>query len=365
MKKLRIAQFIDTHSIGGAETMMLRLSLALINSGNNVIILHFGNPHIEEFCALNNIESSVVPHKKYYKSIKTIYLFSLLFSRHIKKLDIDIIHTHLYGPATGVSLGAFIYNIPHIATIHDVYTVKERAGRGINLMLTQFFGTSLITVSKDMQHFYEKHIPFSKDINCIYNGFNLTKSPDKNFDFIDKNALTLITVGRIIPLKRQIHQLKVLANYIRDNNIQMIFVGDGEDLMKLNNTIIELSLTDKVIALGERDDVEELLAASDVFILSSESEGLSCSIIEAMSSGLACVVSNVGGNKELIQHGVNGYIFELDDDDSLINQVDLMYKNKSQRINMGKSGKNIADKIFSIENMQAQYITAYNKLLKI
>ena len=73
MKKLRIAQFIDTHSIGGAETMMLRLSLALNNAGNDVIILHFGNPHIEEFCALNNIESSVVPHRKYYKSIKTIY----------------------------------------------------------------------------------------------------------------------------------------------------------------------------------------------------------------------------------------------------------------------------------------------------
>jgi len=363
---VKIAQFIDTFNLGGAETMLIRLSLELNKAGHQVIVFHFGNDFIEEVCKKNNIEQVIIPFKDLYQSILTVHLFSFRFAKFLKQHKIELLHNHLYGPITGTFIGSFFYRIPTLGTLHDVYLVQERKGRGLLLRLTQLLGTKLISVSKAMQTFYEGYIPLNKKITTIYNGIeqeeSQTKADDPLAEFItekNENSVRIVTVGRVIPLKQQHQQLIALAPVLKKHNAKLFFVGDGSELEKLQKTIKELSLSKHVFLLGERNDVKAILEKSDIFCLCSESEGLSCSIIEAMSAGLPCVVSDVGGNSELIKDDINGFLYPFGEQEKLKSQIERLVLDKKQRETFGTTSKKIALKDFSSHTMCVNYINSY------
>ena len=86
---------------------------------------------------------------------------------------------------------------------------------------------------------------------------------------------------------------------------------------ELESLIKQLGVVDSVELLGRRDDIPELMNAYDVFVLPSFREGLSNTILEAMSTGLPAVVSNVGGSPEIVVEGKTGHLFEVDDTDKM------------------------------------------------
>lgn len=364
---MKIGQFIDTDNIGGAETMLARLSISLSKQGHEVVVFHFGNEYLEEICKKHNIKNVIIPFHKLYKSIVTVVFFSLKFAQLLKQHNIDILHSHLYGPITGAFLGTFLFRIPHIGTLHDVYMVQERAGRGLLLRLAQFTKVKLISVSNDMRSFYQNYIPFCKTVNTIYNGYDREQEMLPTDDFLaqlkNDNDTIIVTVGRLIPLKRQIHQVSELSSILKGNNTKLLIVGNGPDYQSLKNLIQEKGLNDKVLLLGERNDVQSILDIADIFILASESEGLSCSIIEAMSAGLPCIVSNVGGNRELIINNKNGYLFQLYDQDQFREAVMRLINDADKRKKMGRESKEIVLHKFSMEIMTQNYIQAYFNVL--
>ena len=95
-------------------------------------------------------------------------------------------------------------------------------------------------------------------------------------------------------------------------NIKVTFVGDGPDFYKAKLVADELRLGESVVFLGARTDVAELLPKFDVFLLLSNWEGFPISIIEAMRAGLPVIASDVGGVKEAVIDGVNGYLLKHD-----------------------------------------------------
>jgi len=360
---MKIAQFIDSDDIGGAESMLISLSRELISQGHEIIVFHLGNQYIDEACQKYNLTQVNIPYKKLYSSIITIFLFSILFSRLLRNHKIDILHSHLYGSITGAFLGAYIYRIPHIGTLHDLYMVQERIGRGLMLRIAQFANTQLIAVSNDMQSFYKKYIPSAKKLHTIYNGFDLNSSfsiNDKAFTDINKStSIRIVTVGRLIELKQQYQELCTLTEILKNNDIQLLFVGDGPEFSHIQDKINSEGLEDKVFLLGERNDVLAILKTADIFILASQTEGLSCSIIEAMAMGLPAIVSNVGGNRELIKNGVNGYVFELNNPDQFKSHVNKLIANREERQKMTTESKKIATATFSTAMMAKNYIKTY------
>lgn len=114
--------------------------------------------------------------------------------------------------------------------------------------------------------------------------------------------------------------------------------------------------------LGHRDDIPELLSISDCFILTSRSEGLSCSIIEAMASGLAIVATNVGGNKELIKEGENGYLVPVDDSEVLAARVQQIVLNKAIKNQFGEMSSEIIRNQYSLDLMIENYIKLYDEM---
>ena len=363
---MKIAQFIDSDDIGGAESMLVTLSNELVKQGHEIIVFHFANQSIDAACQKHGLTQVHIPFKKLYSSIITIFWFSIVFSRLLRQHKIDILHSHLYGSITGAFLGAFLYRIPHIGTLHDLYMVQERLGRGLMLRMAQFANTRLITVSNDMQAFYESYIPASKALLTIYNGFELsnTINPEgTEFTEVEKaDSVRIVTVGRLISLKQQYEELCALTELLKDTPLQLLFVGDGPEFDKIQQKIIAEALQDKVFLLGERTDVFAILKTADIFVLASESEGLSCSIIEAMALGLPAVVSDVGGNRELIKNDTNGFTFKFGDNNAFKEKIKELIDSPKKRKEMGAKSKEIAQTTFSTKIMAKNYINAYQTL---
>lgn len=362
---MKIAQFIDTTGVGGAETMLARLGQDLHNSGHELVVFHFGNTYLQQQCREYGFQDVVIPFQKLYKSILTVHLFSIRFAALLKQHGIQILHSHLYGSITGTFIGTWIYGIPHVGTLHDVYLVQERKGRGLLLRVAQAAGVQLVSVSEAMNRFYTDYIPFSRPLKNIYNGFewhSTTSHLERPATAATTTTVTLIVVARLIPLKRHVWMIKALREILTENPVELLLVGDGPERTQIDSCLKDLNLLQQVKLLGERNDVQQLLAKADIFILPSRSEGLSCSIIEAMCSGLPCIASDVGGNSELIINNESGYLFDVDDQRAFAQACQALISNPDKRNQMGACAKSRADETFNLHTMTNEYITLYGSM---
>jgi len=122
---------------------------------------------------------------------------------------------------------------------------------------------------------------------------------------LSPDAPVVITVGEHIPRKNHETCLRVLSAL---PDATLLFCGTGQEESHLRALAMELGVAERVRFLGFRTDVPALLAASDVFLFPSLQEGLPVSLMEAMATGLPCVVSRVRGNADLIREGEGGYL---------------------------------------------------------
>src|SRR6185437_190945 len=168
---MRIAQFIDTYTHGGAETIVLDLSRALRDAGHAPVVLHFGSAYLESRCREVGIDELTVPRLDLYKSIRTLPRFALELRRVLRDQRIDVLHSHLFGPITAGALAARLAGVEHVGTLHDIHIVAERPARVRLLQAANFLGTRLVAVSDDMIEFYRAHARFTRrGLQCIYNG---------------------------------------------------------------------------------------------------------------------------------------------------------------------------------------------------
>ena len=100
------------------------------------------------------------------------------------------------------------------------------------------------------------------------------------------------------------------------DGVDLVLAGDGQLRSDLERLAIELGIASRVQFLGVRRDVPDLLRAADVFALTSVSEGASITVLEAMASGVACVLTGVGGNPELVRDGLDGLLVPRGDHQS-------------------------------------------------
>ena len=124
-----------------------------------------------------------------------------------------------------------------------------------------------------------------------------------------------------------------------------------------------LSITDHVEFLGFRTDVYDILPAFDCFVLCSFSEGLSITLLEAMSSGLPIIATDVGGASEAIVSNNNGLLVKSNDDESLASAILLLASDANMRNRLGESAKITFDKNFSVENLAEKTASIYNSLI--
>jgi glycosyltransferase involved in cell wall biosynthesis len=368
---MKIGHFIDSLDPGGAETLVVELCRNLPRFDISVEIYHFGNSWLAEMCRKHGIISFVVPGYNYYNSFKTLPIFAYYFHRFLKDRSIDILHSHLFGSIIGASFVANRFGIPHIGTLHDLYTLQERKGRIRLLQLSAILGTQLITVSPTIETYLRKSGLFPrKSIQTILNGVDLDKfkKPNTNHetstDLSNKKEIVFVSVGRLVELKGYDVLIKAIGLVESSLQWRLIIAGDGPMKQKIGMQIKEQHMDDKITLLGERDDIASLLAQSDCFVLPSHSEGLSCSIIEAMACGLPIIATRVGGNPILVKDGESGCLVSPNDPVDLAHALTILAQDKTKREEFGRKSLAYAREKLSLDSMLASYINHYKEIEK-
>ena len=140
--------------------------------------------------------------------------------------------------------------------------------------------------------------------------------------------------------------------------IKLIIVGDGqqkEQLQKLSEPV-----KDQVYFTGRLDDIAEILNLFNIFTLSSYNEGTSLTVLEAMSCSVPVVCSNVGGNKSLIKHGYNGYLYDLNNHDQFDAIINRLRNNPQLRNVVGCNGREYVQQNYDINSMITKYYQLYS-----
>jgi len=153
---------------------------------------------------------------------------------------------------------------------------------------------------------------------------------------------------------------------LKDGGIDFIalFVGDGPLRGKLEGLVRELGLENRVRFLGskDREEIPEILAITDIFVLPSLSEGLPTAVIEAMAAGCPVVATAVGGTAEVVADGETGLLVPPRDPDALAEGMKILLQSRATRRKMGEAGAKRAREYFSIERMVREYEALYRRL---
>ncbi|HOE10379.1 MAG TPA: glycosyltransferase family 4 protein [bacterium] len=171
------------------------------------------------------------------------------------------------------------------------------------------------------------------------------------------------TVGRLTREKRYDWLLDTLKPVLESHpTCCLVLVGDGPERGPLESRAERLGIRDQVIFTGHRKDVPRLLAAFDVYVLCSESEGYPVSLAEAMAAGCAVVSANVGGVSEIVTSGENGIVVLPNDAISLRDAVGDLLQNKQLRMELGQAGRESAIKKIGTEAIVEAVLKLYNQV---
>jgi glycosyltransferase involved in cell wall biosynthesis len=172
----------------------------------------------------------------------------------------------------------------------------------------------------------------------------------------------LISVGRLNAPKDFNTLLHALATV--DEHFEGAIVGDGPERRAVEAELRRLGLEGRVQLLGERSDVRQLLSTAHLFVLSSDSEGLPISVLEAMAAGLPVVASAVGGVPELVVHGETGLLVPPRDTRALADALDRLLVDADLRRRFGAAARSRAGTLFDVPSFHRAHLDLYMRELK-
>jgi L-malate glycosyltransferase len=171
-------------------------------------------------------------------------------------------------------------------------------------------------------------------------------------------------LGRLHPQKNLVVLLRAWQLVrSRGTAAHLLLVGDGPQRSELEQLAETLQVRDSVHFLGSLEDPLPLLQAADVFVLPSISEGMSNSLLEAMACGLPSVVSNAGGNVDLIRHDHAGLVADATTPRDLADQLARMFSDDSLRQRCGAEARRMICQQYSIQSVVDRYEALYRRLL--
>jgi glycosyltransferase involved in cell wall biosynthesis len=195
----------------------------------------------------------------------------------------------------------------------------------------------------------------------IRNAVDISAAPRARHD---RATPRLIAVGRLKAPKDFLTLVRALAA-LPEGSFEAVIVGDGPDRGAVEDEIRRLGLEGRVRLVGERSDVPSLLADSDLFVLSSRSEGLPVSVLEAMAAELPVVASGVGGLAELVVDGESGILVPPDDTPALAAALRRLVEDRELRRRLGAAGRARAETLFDLDAFRRAHVELYEQQLAL
>jgi len=374
MRKYKILNLIDKSTIGGGQQFVYMIVKHVKGRFIPLLACSPGGPLIEK-CLSHNINVSKIHMNKKFSPLSMLKIYNL-----VKKNRIDLIHVH---GLVATVFGFFVSRIAGIPIIYSPYGFHHynyRKGmiRNLRIKIEKFFTNRVNFVicasEKDRIKGIKKGYFNSDKSSVIYPPieFSIFTPPSKEqiqklkSDLkIPQNCFIVGTVGRLDIAKGYNYLLEAISIVKKCYPwILCLFIGEGKERKSLENLANHLRIKDHVRFLGIQPDVIPLYFLFDIFVSSSQWEGIPFVICEAMAAGRAVVATDVGGCSEIINHGETGIIVPPRNPLALAKGIIELMVDSNKRIKFGNKGKNKIAKICAIETIIKQFESIYQQVLK-
>ena len=329
-------------NIGGVETQMLSLLRGNSKQHYRWLIVSQTSPNFEMRVANYGTELARWRLGNAFDIFAFAKLFSLLNTKRI-----DLLHIHSPNAALIGTLISRLLGIPCVVTIHlPLYyfvigkgvlaSAKRRLYQWAEF-ISQRLATKVIYVSAQV---YEEAIALRvapRHAQVIENGVEINRI-ERRYQDQETKVITVCCVGRLEYQKGIDVLIKAVSLLQNQGGVfQIQIVGDGSQRMTLEAEVNALGIGSHINFLGFRNDIAQILSASDIFVLPSRYETMPIAILEAMAASLPCVVTNVGENKELITDGCEGFVVSPDDPIALADALKKLIADPVLRRRMGQA----------------------------
>lgn len=288
---------------------------------------------------------------------------------------IALLHAHQYSPFSYAAMARFPTARPRILfTEHGRHYPDVRKPKRVvanKLLLRPADHVTAVGQFVKRALVDREGLP-AKRIDVIHNGIDPDRFGDASADArqvvraelaIPPGAPIVLQIARFHPVKDHTTALHAFARARQTvDRAHLVLAGDGPQRHIIEKLVADLRIQSHVHLLGVREDIPRLLAAADVFMLSSLSEGISVTLLEAMAAGLPVVATAVGGNAEVVEHGRTGLLSPRQDATTLAHNLTAMLSHAILRQRMGAAGRKRLEARFTQQQMHDAYAAVYHRM---
>ena len=383
---LILSQFFSTTK-GGGEHVFNLMSKSLANDGNKLWIIT-NEIEGEKYPLHEDIKIILVsPKLEYYGGLPPSFSDNIRYTINairkgysiIKKEKIDIIHSNNFAPALTGSILSSLTNVPHITTVHDIFSLCgkdywKRWGQQtnvsrLNVFLAPFFEKMMIKLQYKAVHTVSNatkndllKFGAKKPIYVIPNSIEINEFKPR-----DTKQFQFVYVGRLVFYKNLEVVIKAIK-IVKESypKIKLVIVGDGPYRKNLEKFTIESNLKDCIEFKGFLSSLEktEQLATSQALVFPSLCEGFGLVILEAFAQRKAVLVSDIPPLSDIVVHEKTGLVISSHNEQEWAKAMISIIENTEKSKMMGLNGKEILEKQYNLNIMLEKVLQMYNNVLK-
>lgn len=362
-------------TFGGSGVLATELGKALADKGHQVHFITYQQP-----VRLNVFNANIFYHEV---RVPTYPLFDYppyevaLASTMVDVImnhDLDLLHVHYAIPhASAAYMAKQIVknktgrNVPFITTLHGTDITLVGRDKTYEPVVTFSINESdaITAVSENLKAETFKHFPITKEIEVITNFVDVNRFAKKPIDAFRKviapnNEKILLHASNFRKVKRVDDVIKIFAEVRKHISAKLMMVGDGPERPAAETLARELGVDEDIRFVGKQEQMEEILAVSDVFLLPSEYESFGLAALEAMAAREIVISTNAGGLPEINIHGVTGFMANVGDVAAMSAFAIEILKDENRLQQMKEAAYEQASK-FDITNIVPVYEKLYSK----
>jgi len=368
-------------SVGGSGIVATSLAKSLATRGHDVHVLSADTPfRLGEYQPGLTFHRVLTPAYPLFREPQYLLSLANKIVQVSRTCALKIVHAH--------------YAVPHATAAYlATQILRASAPAAMPRVVTTLHGTDITVVGGD--HSYSETVAFSIDQSDGVTAVSASLRADTyralpvrreiavipNFldcdvyrrvpaDAVrerycpDPGTKLLIHLSNFRPVKRVHVVIRLFARIAATLPARLLLVGDGPDLSGALDLAKSLGVGHLVDALGEQEQIVPLLSAADLFLLPSEQESFGLAALEAMACGVPVVASRVGGLHEVIEHGVSGFLHDLDDLDGMVGSGTALLTDPALHTRIAEEGRRIVEERFCSGLIVPQYEAFYQQLIQ-
>ncbi|WP_126973031.1 N-acetyl-alpha-D-glucosaminyl L-malate synthase BshA [Gynurincola endophyticus] len=364
-------------TFGGSGVLATELGKALAHKGHEVHFITYQQPvRLSEFYANIFYHEVRVPHYPLFDYPPYETALASTMVDVVVNHKIDLLHVHYAIPHASAAYMAKLIlakqgiDLPIITTLHGTDITLVGKDKTFAPVVTFSINESdaITAVSDNLAAETYRNFKIDKKIEVIYNFVDVKRFSKKPIDAFKRviapnGEKILVHASNFRKVKRVEDVVKVFEKVRHEVPSKLLLVGDGPERPAAERLARELNIFDDVRFLGKQERMEEILAISDLFLLTSDYESFGLVALEAMAAGVPVISTNAGGLPEVNRHGFTGYLADIGDVDAMSRYaVDLL--TNQEKMHTFKECGILHAQSFDIDRIIPQYEALYQRFMK-